>query len=128
MTCPLQPSTRSELYIYSLVPEHGVAYWTNDRMLQIEAGVSPTKALKLRATFYEHNAFHPFPLTPTIFGTGTRRGENYQVRAEYTFNDHWKSHVLYESFVPGDFYQGRDSGFFVQAQVVYTISNKVKLR
>jgi hypothetical protein len=117
----------SELVIYSLVPEHGVAYWTNIRMLQLQAGVNPIKPLNVRATFFEQSAFHPAATSATMFGTGTHRGENYQVRADYVFNDHWKCHVLYENFVPGDFFRGNADGFFVQAQVVYQFSSKFQL-
>jgi len=109
----------SELYIYSLVPERGVAYWTNNKMIQLEAGVNPIKPLNIRATFYEENAFHPYTKKPTVFGSGTHRGENYQVRADYVFNTHWKSHVLYENFAPGDFYKAGGDSFFFRAEVMY---------
>ena len=118
----------SELVIYSLVPERGVAYWSNIHMLQVQAGLSPTKALSLRASFFEQQAFHPWTKNPATFGTGTHRGENYQLRAEYIFNDHWRSHVLYENFVPGNYFRHTDDGFFVQAQVVYQFTSKVDLR
>jgi hypothetical protein len=109
----------SELYLYSLVTERGVGYWTNNNMVQIEGGLNPIKPLNLRATFYEANAFHPFGRNAAVFGTGTHRGENYQIRADYVFNPNWKTHVLYEKFVSGDFYTKQANSFFVQAQVVF---------
>lgn len=112
----------SELYLYSLVPERGVAYWTNIKMAQIEGGLHPIKPLTLRATWYEQSAFHPFAKNPVVFASGTHRGENYQARAEYVFNQSWKCHLLYEKYVPGNFYAGGAAGFFVQAQVVYRFS------
>lgn len=112
----------SEMYIYSQVPEVGVAYWTNNRMFQMEAGASPTKHLTLRATFYEESAFHPYTRKPTVFDTGTHRGENYQVRADYLFNSNWKAHMLYERLNPGDFYKSQCNAFFVQAQVTYSFN------
>jgi len=118
----------SELVIYSLVAERGVAYWSNLHALQFQAGISPTKALNLRASFFEQQAFHPWTKNPTTFGSGTHRGENYQLRADYTFNDRWKCHVLYENFVPGDYFRHTDDSFFVQAQVVYQFTSKFHLR
>jgi hypothetical protein len=109
----------SELSLYSLASERGVGYWTNNNLVQIEGGLNPIKPLSLRATFYESRAFHPFGRNAAVFGTGTHRGENYQVRADYVFNSRWKAHALYEAYLPGGFYTKQDSSFFVQAQVVY---------
>jgi hypothetical protein len=114
----------SELYLYSLLPEKGVGYWSNDKMLQIEGTVTPIKPLTLRATLYEEYAFHPAGIVPATYGTGTHRGENYQFRGDYIFNDKWRYHFLYEKFVPGDFYAGKDSVYFVQTQVVYQFTSK----
>ena len=90
----------SELYIYSEVPEKGVAYWTNNRMFQAEAGFTPWKPITFRATLYEEDAFQPSVTKPTVFGTGTHRGENAQLRMDYTINDRVKGHFLYETMLP----------------------------
>ncbi len=117
----------SELVVYSFVPERGIAYWSNVHMLQFEAGASPTNKLNLRATFFEQRAFHPAVESPTVFGGGTHRGENYQVRADYKFNNWWKCHVLYENFVPGDFFRGSADSFFLQAQILFQFNSKFQL-
>jgi len=109
----------SELYLYSMVPERGVSYWTNNRMLQLETGLKPIKQLAIRATFYNQDAFHPSNKSPTIFAKGTHRGENYQLRADYLFNEKLRGHILFESYSPGDFYAVRNMSYFVQAQIVY---------
>ncbi len=115
----------SELYLYTLVPERGVAYWTNNKMFQVEAGLNPVAPLNIRATFYEEVALHPDLKNLKVFGTGTHRGESYQLRADYAINDKWKCHVLYENFVPGDFYKAQADSFFFQAQVMYRFTAKL---
>jgi hypothetical protein len=120
----------SELYLYSLVFERGVAYWTNNMLEQVEVGATPVKGLNLRATVYEEKAFHPFQPFQTNtsqlhFGTGTHRGENYQVLADHTFNEHWRAHILYENFSPGDFYKYQPDSFFFRAQVNWTVTKNL---
>jgi len=115
----------SELYIYSQVRENGVGYWTNTGMWQGETGFSPHKRLAARLTYYHMNAFHAFPRTPSIFGTGTGRGENVQARLDFTPNQHWSSHVLYETQVPGDFYSARSRGYFLRFEISYSITGRI---
>ena len=107
----------SELYIYTLASERGVAYWTNLSMWQAEARVTPVKPLELRATYYRMGAFHRFPGKPAIYANGTRRGDLYEARADYKLNDNWRGHVVGEHLAPGDFYSGSDGGWFFRAEV-----------
>lgn len=113
----------SELYIYSLVPENGVAYWTNTGMWEAEVRLTPAKPLSLRATYYHMTAFRSWSGRGAPFGTGTTRGDLYQLRADLTVNASWKGHVLYEHFVPGSFYSGRDDGYFLRFEVIYTFKH-----
>ena len=116
----------SELYIYSLVPERGVAYWTNQKMLQAEAGFAPWKPVALRATFYYQDAFQPYTLgSLKTFGTGTRRGQNIQLRMDYSLNKNLKGHVLWERFDPGDFYRVQNGGFFFRAEIMYAFKGSI---
>ena len=101
----------SELYIYSHVLEGGVARWTNSHMVQCEVGLSPAKNTKARFTFYNMRAFHP--QQGELFGPGTKRGNNYQVRVDHIVNKYFRGHVLYERHVPGDFYVGTDPSHFL---------------
>lgn len=111
----------SELYIYSEVPERGVAYWTNNRMFQAEAGFTPWQPITFRATLYEEDAFQPYAKgKPTLFSRGKHRGENLQLRMDYTLNANVKGHILYESFAPGNFYTTRANGYFFRAEIMYT--------
>lgn len=110
----------SELYIYSQVPEKGVAYWTNLSMWQAEVLVSPTKYLNLRGTYYYMSSFEPFAGSTKIYGKGKKRGDLYQARADVTLGKALKGHVLYEYLKPGDFYVGRDSAYFLRFELSYS--------
>lgn len=110
----------SELYIYSQVPEKGVAYWTNLSMWQAEVLASPTKFLALRGTYYYMSSLETFNGSPKVFGKGKKRGDMFQARADVTFNKSLKGHVLYEVLKPGDFYIGRDSAYFLRFELIYS--------
>jgi hypothetical protein len=110
----------SELYIYSLAPETGAAYWTNTGMWEAEVRVTPVKPLSLRAVYYRMAAYESLGARGGIFGPGTTRGDLFQVRADLTVGKSWKGHVLYEHLAPGDFYSGQDGGHFLRFEVIYT--------
>jgi hypothetical protein len=110
----------SELYILSLGPEAGVAYWTNIGMWQAEATCVPSTRVNVRATYYHLSAFHPFPGNQAVFGAGTSRGDLVEARVDFRLRDTLKGHVLYERLVPGDFYKGTSPGYFFRVEFVYT--------
>jgi hypothetical protein len=110
----------SELYIYSQFREKGVGYWTNLGMLQAETAFTPWKPVLWRFTYYHMDAFHTFAGSQAIFGQGTRRGEQFQTRMDFTINPSWKAHALYEYHLPGKFYRVGDAGYFVRFEVSYT--------
>lgn len=112
----------SELYIYTLARESGyVAYWTNNNFWQFEVQAKPVKNLNLRATYYIMKAFENPMLdkAPSIIGSGKDRGNNLQLRVDYTLNQNWKGHALYETFDPGDYYRGEDKAYFLRFEVSY---------
>jgi hypothetical protein len=110
----------SDSYVYTMGKEIGTGYWTNLHMSQVESGFSPVRQTTLAFIWYHMNSFHPFAGNPALFGSGTLRGEHYQVRAEYNPNPAWKMYIHYETLRPGDFYvTARAPAFEVQAQVVY---------
>ncbi len=108
----------SELYIYSQLREEGIALWTNTRMSQVEAVFKPWKPLSWRFTWYHMDAFHPFQGSQATFGQGTYRGEMLQSRLDFTINPVWSGHALIERHDPGDFYRGRDSGYFLRFEII----------
>ncbi|MBI4892731.1 MAG: hypothetical protein HY821_19055 [Acidobacteria bacterium] len=109
----------SELYIYSQFREKGVAYWTNTSMWQAEYGIAPTKKMDLRLTYYRMDAFHPFGRTPAAFGNGTMRGNMLQARMGFSLSRDLSGHVLWENLWPGDFYTGKDMGYFLRFELIY---------
>jgi hypothetical protein len=113
----------SELYIYSQFHERGVGYWTNLGMTQFEGGFSPVGKVKARATYYSMHAFHPFTRgNPTIFGYGSGRGDNFQVRGDISVNRNWSGHALYEHHLPGNFYSRRTPGHFIRFEILFSWS------
>ena len=114
----------SELYLYSLVPENGVAYWSNMAMWEVEARCSPLPKLELRATWYRLGALEA-PAAPSAqWGTGKRRGDLWEARADVTFSDALKGHALFEHLAPGDFYAGRDGGYFLRFELTCTLKHR----
>jgi hypothetical protein len=96
-------------------------------MWQGEAGFSPTKMLSARLTYYHMTSFYPFTTgSKAIFGTGTDRGDNFQARLDFVPDKHWKSHILYETQMPGDFYAVGNKGFFLRFEVSYMIQKSIK--
>ena len=103
----------SDLYVLTLQHERGYAYWTNMGMWRAQFELAPLKMLTTRFTYYHMNAFHPFAGNSEIFGAGTHRGNLYQARVEVKVNSHWKSYMVYERFLPGNFYAGRSPANFL---------------
>lgn len=117
-----------DLTLYSYIPEEGVGYTSNDRFSQLEAGISPIKRLSLRGSWYHHDAFHPRPAGTTIFGLGTYRGELLQFRGDIVLSENLRGHVLYERFLPGDFYQHHSSGSFFRMEMSYSFQGSFALK
>ncbi len=109
----------SELYIYSQVPERGVAYATNTGMWEVEARLAPTRQLELRATWYRMTAFQAPGGAGPLFGMGTRRGDLWEFRGDLALDEHWKADVVYERLSPGTFYTGSTPGAYFRFEVTY---------
>lgn len=117
----------SELYIYSQSKEKGVGYWTNTGMWEMEAGFSLWKPIQWRFTYYRMGAHHPFPGDPRIFGAGSNRGDMVQSRLDFTVNQNWKGHVLYEALAPGDFYRWGSLAYFLRFELIYTFKHHLRI-
>jgi hypothetical protein len=100
----------SDSYIYTLVRERGVAYWTNLESLFAKTALDVTKDVTLSLDYHhlmapEKPGDRPFP-----GGDGTTRGDLVIAKLAYTMNPHVSGHVLWETYTPGDFYfDGADS-------------------
>jgi len=117
----------SDLYVLTLQHEKGYAYWTNMGMWRAQFELAPLKMLTTRFTYYRMNAFHPFAGDPEIFGAGTTRGNLYQARAEVKVNSHWKSYMVYERFLPGNFYAAHSPANFLLLVLSFTATTRVPL-
>ncbi|HEY2016079.1 MAG TPA: alginate export family protein [Bryobacteraceae bacterium] len=110
----------SDMYVYTFSREVGIAYWTNLCMSQAETGIKPVRNTNLAFIWYHMNSFHPSAGSAATFGSGTGRGENLQVRFDYSPSPSWKAYLHYETHHPGDFYAPTRAGAYeVQAQVTY---------
>jgi len=111
----------SGMYPGSRVPENGISYWTNMRMIQGEAGFTPRKSLTLKLLLYLNDAFHPhWKGDPAIFGNGTRRGLMPEAIASYQFGNSVVGEFRYEILKPGDFYVGNTLGHFFRFEINYS--------
>ncbi len=100
----------SELYIYTLVPEAGVAYWQNIKFPLLEVEIMPLEGLVFDARVLWMYANRPDPGTCVPAGTdfdepqSMKRGNLYAFRLSYEAGDHLAGHLLYERFEPGGYY------------------------
>lgn len=113
----------SELYVYSQIPENGVAYATNLGMWELEARCHPAPPLDLRATWYRMSALER-PVPGGSFGRGRDRGDLLELRADYRFSPQFKGHVLYEHLTPGNFYSGQASGHFLRFEISWLFKTR----
>jgi hypothetical protein len=88
-------------------------------MTQVEAGFSPWKPIAFKGAWYHMDAFHPYPGAPSMFGTGTSRGEYATARMDYTINPSVKGHITLERIFAGNFYTGANNSYFFRAEVIY---------
>ena len=110
----------SEMLVYTLGAEKGPAYWTNLSLGQAEVQVAPASLVTIRASYCRLGAFHGFPGRTSMFAAGTHRGDYLRLRAEFKANDSWQGHVVGEHLKPGDFYAGRDPGWFFRVEMIYS--------
>ncbi|HPJ71177.1 MAG TPA: alginate export family protein [bacterium] len=106
----------SELYVYSLLPEKDIAYWSNMQIYQAILDLEPVQKLKVMLAYQYLRANEE--VDGPVFGDGKERGQNPQVKVSYVFNDWLSAHVLSEYFIPGNFYSGDDDGFFARWEIM----------
>jgi hypothetical protein len=106
----------SELYIYTLVTEHGVAYWDNLIAPYGRFSLRFNEHFQFMATLFEMRApERPLVYSSGIFGTGLDRGMLSKVRLNWKWNKYVRGHLEWEQFSPGDYYaDGSDSAHFLR--------------
>jgi hypothetical protein len=95
----------SDLYIYTLVRETAVAYWTN--LASVFAKTSIVVVPDLTLSFDLHHLMAPQKAnTMTAFpgGKGNNRGDLFIGKLTYQMNKHVSGHVLWENLDPGNYY------------------------
>jgi hypothetical protein len=109
----------SELYIYSLAREKGVAFWQNLSSTWFGIDFKPDERLTLEGRLYLMWAPEgpPEPGSPP-FGTGNYRGTLSIVKLNWKLGEYLSGHLLWESLRPGDFYaEGSDRADFLRWEI-----------
>jgi hypothetical protein len=117
-----------DLYVYSFVKEKGVAYWSNLYMEHLDFMFTPVKPVDIRFSYYHMQAFHEFNGNPSIFGTGTNRGDNLQFRTDFAIYTGITGHVQYEYHIPGNFYAEDDAGHFLRFELTIQLAHLFKFK
>lgn len=95
----------SDLYIYTLVKEVGVAYWTN--LASVFAKTSVAVVPDLTLSLDVHHLMAPEKAKPHAAfpgGTGKTRGNLLIGKLSYQMGKNVTGHILWENFDPGDYY------------------------
>ncbi len=93
----------SESYLYSLLREEGVGYWTNLASIFVKTAINISSKSKLLLTY--HHLFAPeIQEADSYYGAGNHRGDLFIARLDYGFDANLTGHFLVEHFDPGDFY------------------------
>ncbi len=87
----------SDSYIYALIAEQGVAYWTNLNSYFIKTSIDILPDLILSLDFH-----HMMSLK--AWNGGVRRGELIISRLTFKANEHLSGHFIWEGFSPGDYH------------------------
>ena len=97
----------SEVYIYTLAGEQGVAWWSNLHGPYARLRVG-TGRVSLSGRAYSWWAFH---------GRGRHRGEDLQLWLRWRLARHVNGHLLAEYLWPGDFHLSGDPARFLRAEI-----------
>jgi hypothetical protein len=102
----------SESYIYTLVQENGVAYWTNLVSLYGKARFVISPELKFGLD-YHHLMAPREPVANRSFpgGNGKTRGDLFIGRLSFRINGHMTGYLLWERFEPGNYYFDNADGY-----------------
>jgi len=110
----------SESYIYTLVREKSVAYWSNLNSLYISLLTQLCEPMTLTMTYHRLGASYS---SADIFfpgGSGKNRGDLFIGKLDFKINANWSGHFLWEHFNPGDFYfDGADPANWLRFEIMY---------
>ncbi|MDD3643887.1 MAG: alginate export family protein, partial [Candidatus Krumholzibacteria bacterium] len=105
----------SELYIYTLANERGVAWWENLASGWLGLGLKAHERVSLDAKIYAMwAAERPFA-GAALFGGGDYRGTLSIVKIDWNLEKSLTGHLLWEMLRPGDYYAGgSDAAHFLR--------------
>ena len=120
----------SELYIYTLAGENGVAYWNNLVAPYLQLSMRPEKRIELIGEAYLMYAPQEAPIVYApgdqlpVDGTdaGTQeRGLLTRVWLKWRATDYMTGHLLWERFAPGTYYDtDADTAHFLRWEFIFT--------
>jgi len=111
----------SELYIYTLVHERGVAYWENIGSGWLNLAWTTHPRVQIDWKFYWMWAFEPPPdPEKEIFGDGKFRGNLSTVKLKWNWTEYLSGHFLWEALMPGDYYaESSNYSHFLRFEVYF---------
>jgi hypothetical protein len=111
----------SELYIYTLVNERGIAYWENLGASWLNLAWKDHPRFQADWKLYWMYAFEPPPdPTKEVFGDGNFRGNLSTLRLKWNWTAYLSGHFLWEVLMPGDFYaDGSDYSHFLRWELYF---------
>ena len=101
----------SESYIYTLIPEQGVAYWSNLSSLYLTLNGSITSSLSCKLSYQVLGAQNIPGLFSFPGGSGKNRGQLFTAQLLMVFTKQLSRHVLWEHFLPGSYYFDEASSY-----------------
>jgi len=110
----------SELYIYTLANERGIAYWENLASGWLGANLKVHERMSLDAKVYAMWApERPFA-GAGLFGDGDYRGTLSIVKVDWNLKKYLTGHLLWEMLQPGDYYAaGSDTAHFLRWEFMF---------
>ena len=111
----------SELYIYTLVNERGVAYWENIGAGWFNLAWTTHPRVEIDWKVYWMWAFEEAPdPDKDVFGDGNFRGTLSVVRLKWNWTEYLSGHFLWEALMPGDYYaEGSDYSHFLRWELYF---------
>lgn len=104
----------SELYIYTLAGERGVAYWENLASGWLGLTIEAHERVSLDAKVYAMWAPEQPFAGGAVFGEGDYRGTLSIVKIDWNLRNYVSGHLLWEMLQPGDYYANGDAAHFLR--------------
>jgi len=106
----------SELYVFSLIRDRGIAYWTNTSWARagVKLAFTPDTSLDLKYNYIR-------AVEETGVPGEKEKGHLPQVQLNHKFTDRIDGYLRVEYMVPGNYYAGDDAATFVRWQLQWKI-------